>query len=45
LEYYCFAEYVRIFGQLPKFNDKKNAPKLKAKELKTANAGHPADRQ
>jgi len=39
LEYYCFAEYVRIFGQLPKFNDKKNAPKLKAKELKTANKG------
>lgn len=39
LEYYCFAEYVKIFGQLPKFNDKKNAPKLKARELKSANNG------
>jgi len=39
LEYYCFAEYVKIFGQLPKFNNKKKAPKLKAKELKSANKG------
>ncbi len=35
-EYYCFARYVRLFGQLPEFN-KKNAPKLlKANELKVA---------
>jgi hypothetical protein len=33
LEYYCFAKYARLFGRLPKFNDKKNAPKLKANEL------------
>lgn len=39
LEYYCFAKYVQLFGHLPKFNDKKNAPKLKAKELKSANKG------
>jgi hypothetical protein len=39
LEYYCFAKYVKIFGQLPKFNDKKKAPKLKAKELKSAKKG------
>lgn len=36
MEYYCFAEYVRLFRRLPEFNDKKNAPKLKANELKTA---------
>lgn len=35
-EYYCFAEYVKLFGQLPKFNNP-NAPKLKASELKKAN--------
>jgi hypothetical protein len=29
LEYYCFAEYIRRFHKLPKFNDKKNSPKLK----------------
>ena len=38
-EYYCFARYARLFGQLPKFNDKKKAPKLKAKEFKKANKG------
>jgi hypothetical protein len=37
LEYYCFAEYVQLYRHLPKFNDKKNAPKLKADELKSAN--------
>lgn len=26
-EYTCFAEYVSIYGQLPKFNDKKNTKK------------------
>ena len=36
-EYYCFAKYVELFGGLPEFNDKKNAPKLKANQLKTAN--------
>ena len=36
LEYYCFAKYVELFGQLPEFNNKKNAPKLKTGELKTA---------
>ncbi len=39
LEYYCFAKYVRLFGHLPEFNDKKKAPKLKANELKSANKG------
>lgn len=39
LEYYCFAKYVEFFGHLPKFNDKKNAPKLKAKDLRSANKG------
>ena len=34
LEYYCFAKYVELFGRWPEFNDKKNAPKLKASELK-----------
>ena len=29
VEYYCFAKYARLFGQLPEFNDKKSAPKLK----------------
>jgi hypothetical protein len=49
MEYYCFAEYVRLFGCLPEFNDKK-APKLKANELKKANkqfhriAGKPGSR-
>jgi hypothetical protein len=33
LEYYCFAKYARLFGHLPEFNDKKSAPKLKAKDL------------
>ena len=28
-EYIAFAEYVRLFGRLPKYNDKKAAPKLK----------------
>ncbi len=37
LEYYCFAKYVRLFGHLPEFNDKRNAPKLKAYELKSPN--------
>jgi len=37
MEYYCFAKYAQLFGHLPEFNDKKNAPKLKANELKTAN--------
>jgi hypothetical protein len=37
LEYYCFAKYVAFFGHLPDFNDKKNAPKLKVKDLKSAN--------
>lgn len=36
MEYYCFAKYVQLFGRLPEFNDKKNAPKLKANELKSA---------
>jgi len=36
-EYYCFAKDVQLFGRLPEFNDKKNAPKLKANELKSAN--------
>jgi hypothetical protein len=26
-EYECFAEYVKAFGKLPKYNDKKNYPK------------------
>jgi hypothetical protein len=26
-EYECFAQHVRIHGKLPKYNDKKNAPK------------------
>ena len=26
-EYDCFARYVELYGQLPKFNDKKNSPK------------------
>ena len=39
LEYYCFAKYVELFGRLPKFNDKKNAPKLKTGELTTGNSG------
>jgi hypothetical protein len=26
-EYDCFAEFVKIYGSLPKFNDKENAPK------------------
>jgi hypothetical protein len=38
MEYYCFAKYVELFERLPKFNDKKNAPKLKGKELKTADS-------
>ncbi len=37
LEYYCFANYVQLYEHLPEFNDKKNAPKLKANELKSAN--------
>lgn len=37
MEYYCFARYQRLHGSLPQFNDKKNAPKLKAEELKAAN--------
>jgi len=37
MEYYCFAKYAERFGGLPEFNDKENAPKLKADELKTAN--------
>lgn len=28
-EYIAFAGYVRLFGRLPKYNDKKAAPKLK----------------
>lgn len=38
LEYYCFAKYARLFGTLPKFNNKKTR-KLKAKDLKQANRG------
>lgn len=38
LEYYCFAKYVRLFGELPEFNNKKTR-KLKAKDLKQANRG------
>jgi len=30
MEYYCFAQYQRLYGCLPHFNDKKNAPKLRA---------------
>jgi len=30
LEYYCFAEYIKRFKKLPKFNDKKKSPKLKS---------------
>jgi len=37
LEYYCFAKYVELFGQLPEFNDKKNAPKLTASQINKAN--------
>ncbi len=33
-EYYCFAKYVQCFKHMPEFNDKKKAPKLKAKEMK-----------
>lgn len=36
MEYYCFAKYARLFGRLPEFNDKENAPKLRANELKSA---------
>lgn len=28
-EYECFAKYVELYGKLPKYNDKKNSPKLK----------------
>lgn len=28
LEYLCLAEYVRRFGELPEFNDKKSSPKF-----------------
>jgi hypothetical protein len=27
LEYFCFAEYVKHYGRLPEFNDKKRSPK------------------
>jgi len=27
-EYECFAQYVLLHGRMPKYNDKKNAPKL-----------------
>lgn len=27
-EYECFAQHVQLYGGLPKYNDKKNAPKL-----------------
>jgi hypothetical protein len=37
MEYYCFAKYVELFGQMPQFNDKKNAPKLTANQIKTDN--------
>lgn len=30
-EYNCFAEYVKYFERLPKFNDKKNSPKFSLK--------------
>lgn len=30
-EYICFAEYMKEFGCLPKFNDKKKSPKRKNK--------------
>jgi hypothetical protein len=36
LEYYCFAKYAQLFGHLPQFNDRRNSPKLKANELKSA---------
>ena len=29
LEYQCFAKYAEKFKKLPKFNDKKNSPKIK----------------
>ena len=28
-EYECFARFSKLFGQLPKYNDKKNSPKFK----------------
>ncbi len=31
-EYECFAHYVELYGQLPKYNDKKNAPKRSRSE-------------
>jgi hypothetical protein len=37
LEYYCLSKYVDLFGHLPEFNDKKNAPKLTAMQMKSAN--------
>ncbi len=27
-EYECFAQFSKLFGRLPKYNDKKNAPKF-----------------
>lgn len=33
-EYDCFAEYVRVFGELPDFNNKQNAPKYSIERRK-----------
>jgi hypothetical protein len=38
LEFYCFAEYVTRFNELPEFNNKREATKLRKNELRLGEA-------